>query len=91
METGIVIRKFCQEQYEPGSGRLYLPILGNIFPKLFKLSMKPSDRWFVVVQNESFYRYEVAKEVYDAVVIGDKVSIETDEYGMPTIRCFHNK
>lgn len=50
--------EFCSE---PGSGMLYIPILGDLFPKLWGQKMKMTKRYFIIA-NE--YRYEVAEEVY---------------------------
>lgn len=87
MEQGIVEYKEYFTDSEAGSGSLYVPILGDIFPNLFGQKMKPMDRWFVFVHIEnSLYKYEIEKDIYDQILIGDKVSIGTDKYGMPDVK-----
>lgn len=87
MKQGIVENKEYLKDYEPGSGSLHVPILGDLFPSLYGEKMKAIDRWFVIVSREdAFYRYEVGKNIYDQILIGDKVLIDTDEYGMPDVK-----
>lgn len=85
MKQGIVIEKEYIKDYEAGSGSLHIPILGDLFPKLFSQEMRPIGRWFLIVRTDALYRYEVTKEVYEEAQIGDKVSIGTDKYGMPEV------
>lgn len=85
MKQGIVIEKEYIKDYEAGSGSLHIPILGNLFPKLFSQEMRPLDRWFLIVDTAAIYRYEVTEDVYQSVNIGDKVTIGTDKYGMPEV------
>lgn len=85
MKQGIVIDKEYKADYEAGSGSLHIPILGDLFPKLFSSEMKPINRWFLIVRTDALYRYEVTKEVYEEALVGDKVTMGTDKYGMPEV------
>lgn len=58
--------------YEAGSGMLYIPILGNLFPKLWFQKMRPKDCYHLIINNT---RYGVDKELYEAVSQGDDVNI----------------
>lgn len=64
MKQGIIIDKEYKADYEAGSGSLHIPILGDLFPKLFSSEMKPIDRWFLIIRTDALYRYEVTKEVH---------------------------
>lgn len=48
---------------EPGSGALYIPILGRLFPKLYGQKMNPTDRYFLITHDR--VRYEISKDFYD--------------------------
>ncbi|MCD7900875.1 MAG: hypothetical protein LUH22_13700 [Bacteroides sp.] len=86
MEKGIVTNKEFKQEYEPGSGSLFVPVLGNLFPKLFGQSMRSVDRWFVIAEvKDKLYRYEIDKKIYDRIDIGDKIEIRIDQYGMPEV------
>lgn len=54
MKYGIVKEKEYMLDYEPGSGSLYIPILGDLFPKLFGPEMNAVDKWFLIVEIEVF-------------------------------------
>lgn len=90
MNIGVVLEKEYKKDYEAGSGSLHIPILGDIFPKLFHQDMKPVDKYFVIVQQDSIYRYEVSQKVYETILVGDRVEIGTDKYGMPDVRLIKN-
>lgn len=51
---------FCSE---PGSGVLYIPILGDLFPKLWGQEMKMIKRYFIVAND---YEHEVDIDIYSA-------------------------
>lgn len=56
--------EFCSE---PGSGMLYIPILGDLFPKLWGQKMKMTKRYFIVAED---YKHEVDTDIYNAVEEG---------------------
>ncbi|NDV83903.1 hypothetical protein [Bacteroides sp. 51] len=91
METGIVVEKEAITDYEAGSGSLHIPILGDLFPKLFGQRMKPVGRWFITARvNNGLYRYEVEEDLYKRLKEGDQIGIGTDKYGMPEVVADNN-
>jgi len=50
--------------YEAGSGTLHIPILGDLFPKLWSQKMRESSKFYLIIER---YRYEVEKELYEKV------------------------
>jgi hypothetical protein len=67
-----VTKKEDKTSYEAGSGTLHIPILGDLFPKLWSKKMKPSYKVFLIINN---YRYEIDKQLYDKVKKGDLVEM----------------
>ena len=65
-----VQRKEAFISHETGSGTLYIPVLGNLFPKLFSIKMKSNNRYYLIISNT---RYRVEEELYHAVNEGDFV------------------
>ena len=63
-----VKRKETVTSYEAGSGMLYIPILGDLFPKLFNQKMRPIQKYHILTEK---YRYEVRKETYEEISVGD--------------------
>ena len=57
---------------EAGSGMLYVPILGDIFPKLWGQKMRPKGYYSLIINNA---RYEVDQKLYEGVNLGDQVDI----------------
>jgi hypothetical protein len=55
---------------EAGSGAMFIPILGNLFPKLWGQQMKTANKYFFIIKN---IRYEVDEKVYNNVNVGDIV------------------
>ncbi len=41
-------KKYTEKSFEAGSGNLYIPILGDISPKLFGLKMREGTKYFIV-------------------------------------------
>ncbi|MFA5851022.1 MAG: hypothetical protein WC833_14220 [Bacteroidales bacterium] len=50
--------------YEAGSGTLHIPILGDLFPKLWSQKMRESSKFYLIIER---YRYEVGQELYERV------------------------
>jgi hypothetical protein len=67
-----VITKYQETSYEAGSGVLYIPILGNLFPKLWGQKMRPLPTYYFNIDN---YRNEIEEELYDMVKDGDLVEM----------------
>lgn len=57
---------------EAGSGMLYIPILGDLFPQLWGQKMRPKGYYSLIINNA---RYEVDKNIYESVSQGDQVDI----------------
>ncbi|MEI6765537.1 MAG: hypothetical protein WCM76_07835 [Bacteroidota bacterium] len=76
-KTGTVENKEEEISYEAGSGNLHIPILGDIFPKIWGQKMKENTKFFLIISNR---KYEVEKEFYDKVNNGDLLEIYFSEY-----------
>lgn len=59
-----VEQKIEEKTYEAGSGALYIPILGDLFPKLWGQKMRPGRKYYIITNER---RYEVEKEMYDGL------------------------
>ena len=57
-----VDKKIEDKSYEAGSGALFLPILGNLFPKLWGQKMRETRKYYLFTSDT---KYEVDKVVYD--------------------------
>lgn len=57
-----VDKKIEKKSYEAGSGTLFIPILGDLFPKLLGQKMRETRRYFIFTSDT---KYEVEKEVYN--------------------------
>lgn len=57
---------------EPGSGNLYIPILGNLFPKLWGQKMRNVKLYYIEAAR---YRHKVDKTTYDSVKKGDAILV----------------
>jgi len=67
-----IIMKYQELSNEAGSGVLYIPILGDLFPKLWGQKMRPVYSYYLNIDN---YRNEIEKELYDMVNGGDSVEM----------------
>ncbi|PKP19940.1 MAG: hypothetical protein CVU05_10210 [Bacteroidetes bacterium HGW-Bacteroidetes-21] len=56
-----------EKSYEAGSGALYIPILGDLFPKLWGQKMRETRKYYVFTSDT---KYEVDKDVYDELKKG---------------------
>lgn len=57
-----VDKKMEEKSYEAGSGALFMPILGNLFPKLWGQKMRETRIYYIFTGDT---KYEVEKEFYD--------------------------
>jgi len=64
-----IMKKESYESFETGSGSLYIPVLGNLFPKLFSLDMKSKNRYYFIVNNT---RMRVDADSYNRFKEGDE-------------------
>jgi len=67
-----VDRKERSITYEAGSGMLNRPILGYLFPKLWKQEMKSKNRFDLIIKNT---RYEIDEQLYEKINNGDTVEM----------------
>lgn len=59
-----VEKKSEEKSYEAGSGAMFIPILGNLFPKLWGQKMRETRKYYIFTSDN---KYEVDKEVYDDI------------------------
>ncbi|WP_133250001.1 hypothetical protein [Marinifilum breve] len=77
IEIHTVQKKEDRTSYEAGSGTLHIPILGDLFPKLWSQEMKKNYLMYLIIKNT---RFEVSKELYDQVNIGESVQMHYSRY-----------
>ena len=70
--TKTVKDKYTEKSHEAGSGMLYIPILGNLFPKLWDQKMRETFKYFIVTEN---YTYEVEMGEYEEFQIGEAIHV----------------
>jgi len=57
-----VADKGVEKSYEAGSGLPYIPILGDLFPRLWKMKPRDTDLYYLVIEG---HKYAVEKEIFD--------------------------
>ena len=77
IKTEKVQKKEDQTTYEAGSGAMYIPILGDLFPKLWGQQMKPIYKLNLIINN---YRFEVEKEIYNKIEKGELVEMHYSQF-----------
>ena len=82
MRTGVIQKKEYKVDFEAGSGSLYIPVLGDLFPNLWGQKMNPVDKWILVIDNTT---YPVDKDFSDRVSEGDSVEIYYGN-GLPEVK-----
>ena len=70
-------RKEKQIDYEAGSGSLYMPILGSLFPKFWGQKMKKIPKTNLIINNA---RYSVENELFEKVREGDDIKMYYSKY-----------
>ncbi len=63
-----VEEKIEEKSYEAGSGALFIPILGDLFPKIWGHKMNESIKYYILSNN---YKYEVDIKTYNELKIGN--------------------
>jgi hypothetical protein len=63
--------------YEAGRGSLYIPGLGDMFPKLWGQKMRPYSKYILILKG---IEYNIEKELFDSVEKGDFVEIHNAKY-----------
>jgi len=69
--------KAAEITQEAGSGTLHQPILGELFPKLWGQKMKELNVYYFVIDNN---KYEVTKELFEAVEVGESIEMHYSYY-----------
>jgi len=82
MKIGVIQKKEYKVDFEAGSGSLYIPILGDLFPNLWGQKMNPVDKWILVIDNTTYF---VDRDIYDRVHEGDSVEIDYNK-GLPEVK-----
>ena len=59
-----VLEKFEEKSYEAGSGTLNIPILGELFPKLWGQKMNETNKYYILTSENKF---EVNKDLFDSL------------------------
>ena len=72
VKKGTVQKKDSYTSYETGSASIHIPILGDLFPKLFSIKMRSTDRYYLIINNT---RMRVSKEVYQNTTVGDTLDL----------------
>lgn len=67
-----VYRIETETTYEAGSGAMYIPILGDIFPKLWGQEMRPIVKLNLIING---FRFEVEKDNFSKVKKDDRVEM----------------
>lgn len=67
-----VDKKIVEKSYEAGSGTLYIPILGDLFPRVWGQKMNERKKYFIYSND---YRHEVEEEMYNYLKKGDEFYI----------------
>lgn len=66
-----------ESTYEAGSGNLFIPGLGDLFPKLWGQKMRKSIRTSVVFNNT---RYDIDPEIFKKIKIGDPIEFHLGKH-----------
>lgn len=77
IEIKSIDKLVIETSYEAGSGSLHIPILGDLFPKIWGQKMKGSLRHYMIIGTE---KYDVKEEIYKQLKEGDKVEIHWSKH-----------
>lgn len=77
IDIGTIEKKKHKTDYEAGSAALYIPVLGDLFPKLCGPKMKSYSRYILVIKGAG---YDVEKELFDDVMEGSPIEIHNSKY-----------
>lgn len=69
---GVIQSKVSNEEGIAGSGVLYIPILGDLFPSIWGAEMSTQMYYKVIINNTV---YTLSEQVYNKIEEGDKVSL----------------
>lgn len=65
-------KKLIETNYEAGSGSISAPILGSLFPSLFRKGMRQTEKYCFIIGGK---KYSVGKEIYDKYLNQDQISV----------------
>jgi len=77
-----VDKKIEEKSYEAGSGTLFIPVLGNLFPKLWGQGMRESKRYYF---ESNGYKHEVDKDLYNELKKGSDYIIHFARHSSTTL------
>jgi len=77
IKTVVVQTKEESIDYEAGSGNLYIPVLGALFPKVWGQEMRQVTKYSLNIDD---YKYDVTKDIYDGVSEGDEIEMHYTTY-----------
>ena len=69
--------KKSEIDYEVGSGALYIPILGDLFSKLWGHKMKEYSKYILIINGVG---HTVEKELFDSVIEGGLIEVHNSKY-----------
>ena len=72
-----VISKIKETNHEAGSGNLYIPILGDLFPKLWGQKMDDSVKYYLIINH---IKYPIGEDLFHLVNENDFVNIHYSKY-----------
>jgi len=72
-----VEKKESLTEYEAGSGALYVPVLGNLFPKIWGQKMRSQNNYYIIANSR---KYLVEKSFFDKIQPGDPINIYFSSY-----------
>ena len=72
VKKGKVQKKESYTSHETGSGSLHIPVLGNLFPKLFSIKMRSKNRYYLIINNT---RMRMSEEVYKSAKEGEELDL----------------
>jgi hypothetical protein len=77
IKTETVIRKEEKVVYAAGSGALYIPVLADLIPGLFRQEMNSRKKYFFYINNN---RFDVDQSIYEKVNEGGLVEMYYSQY-----------
>jgi len=70
-------KKVIHIVYEAGSGKLYIPILGDLFPKQWGQKMREIPKTSLIIKRA---RYHIDKELFDQLNDGENIEMHYAKY-----------
>lgn len=77
VKTEIIQKKGMITDYEVGSGSLYIPILGDLFPKLWGQKMKEIQKYTVILNGTA---QQIEKNLFEIVNEGDGIEMHFSKH-----------